>query len=232
MFPMTQWEWCEGLWDELNSPLSTSLWGKYSMQFIEIKYSRIHTGVYLMRVENCTNSAGSPLMLMLRSVTLVRIQYRISESNLWYRKLIPEIRKFWMKNVRQDVGISLCCLSVFVYFSLWYFVVWVGPCLMEDEERQNALKPWKEKIGGLECKARRRTLDKVYTSLQDRDDDDDEYEQWLPVVPRKLRSFSWSKGVKSGEVDISIWWLHALAITKYDDLWESLGIRKEAGSLS
>ena len=47
---------------------------------------------------------------------------------------------------------------------------------MEDEERQNVLNPWKEKIGGLECKARRRTLDKVYTSLQDRDDDDDEYE--------------------------------------------------------
>ena len=82
-------------------------------------------------------------------------------------------------------------------------MVWVGPCLMEDEERQNALKPWKEKIGGLECIARRRTLDKVYTSLQDRDDDDDEYEQWLPVRPRKLRSFSGSKGVKSCEVDFS-----------------------------
>ena len=92
---------------------------------------------------------------------------------------------------------------------------------MEDEERQNALKLWKEKIGGLECKARRHTLDKVYTSLQDRDDDDDEYEQWLPVRPRKLRSFSGSKGVKSGEVDFSTWWLHALAIAKYDDLWES-----------
>ena len=92
---------------------------------------------------------------------------------------------------------------------------------MEDEERQNALKPWKGKIGGLECKARCRTLDKVYTSLQDRDDDDDEYEQWLPVRPRKLRSFSGSKGVKSGEVDFSTWWLHALAITNYDDLWES-----------
>ena len=47
---------------------------------------------------------------------------------------------------------------------------------MEDEERQNALKPWKEKIGGLECNDRRRTLDKVYASLQDRDENDDEYE--------------------------------------------------------
>ena len=74
---------------------------------------------------------------------------------------------------------------------------------MEDAERQNVLNPWKEKLGGLECKARRRTLDKVYTSLQDRDDDDDEYEQSLPVRPRKLRSFSGSKGVKSGEVDFS-----------------------------
>ena len=92
---------------------------------------------------------------------------------------------------------------------------------MEDEERQNALKPWKEKIGGIECKARLRTLNKVYISLQDRDDDEDEYEQWLSVRPRKLRSFSRSKGVKSGEVDFSTWWLHALAITKYDDLWES-----------
>ena len=92
---------------------------------------------------------------------------------------------------------------------------------MEDGERQNALKPRKEKIGGLEGKARRRTLDKVYTSLQDRDDDDDEYEQWLPVRPRKLRSFSGSTRVKSGEVDFSTWWLHALAITKCDDLWES-----------
>ena len=82
-------------------------------------------------------------------------------------------------------------------------MVWVGPCLMEDEKRQDALKPWKEKIGGLECKARRHTLDNVNTSLQYRDNDDDEYEQWLPVRPRKLRSFSGSKGVKSGEVDFS-----------------------------
>ena len=82
-------------------------------------------------------------------------------------------------------------------------MVWVGPCLMEDEERQYALKPWKKKIGGFECKARHRTLEKVYTSLQDRDDDDDEYEQWLPVRPRKLRYFSGSNGVKSGEVDFS-----------------------------
>ena len=47
---------------------------------------------------------------------------------------------------------------------------------MKDEEWQNALKPWKEKIGGRECKAMRRTLDKVHTSLQHRDDDKDEYE--------------------------------------------------------
>ena len=95
-FPMTQWEWCEGHWDELDSLLSSPLWGKHSMQFI--KYSRNHTSVYLMRVENCTNSAGSPLTLMLRSVTLVRIQFRLSESNLLYRKLTPEVRKCWMKN--------------------------------------------------------------------------------------------------------------------------------------
>ena len=82
-------------------------------------------------------------------------------------------------------------------------MVWVGASLMEDEERQNALKLWKEKIGGLECKARLRAVDNVYTSLQDRDDDDDKYEQWLPVRPRKLKSFFGSKGVKSGEVDFS-----------------------------
>ena len=96
-------------------------------------------------------------------------------------------------------------LVSFCAFSLWCFVVWVGPCLMEDEEWQNALKPWKEKIGGLDCKARRRTL------------------IWAVALvrPRKFRFFSRSKGVKSGEVDFSTWWLRALAFIKYDDLWES-----------
>ena len=93
--------------------------------------------------------------------------------------------------------------------------------VMEDEEWQSALKPWKEKIGGLDRKLRRRTLDKVYTFLQDRDDDDDDYERRLPVRPRKLRSFSGAKEVKSGEVDFATWRLHALAITADEDLRKS-----------
>ena len=81
-----------------------------------------------------------------------------------------------------------------------------------DEEWKAALTPWKEKMDELQWKDRRRTLDEVVSFFTG----DEEDESRLPIHPRKLRPFSGSKHVGSGEIDYDTWRLHALAVV--DDL--------------
>lgn len=89
-----------------------------------------------------------------------------------------------------------------------------------DEEWKAAMAPWKERLGSLEGKARRRTVEQVYSFLRG-EEDDSEHEQRLPVRSRKLRSFSGSKYVKQGEVDFATWRLHALSLVEDDILREA-----------
>ena len=77
-----------------------------------------------------------------------------------------------------------------------------------DEQWKAALTPWKEKMDELQRKDRRCTLDEVVSFFTG----DDEDESRLPIRPRKLRPFSGSKHVGSGEIDYDTWRLHALAV--------------------